>query len=333
MEKKTSSKTIDALLGEPELSSLVELQKFISDELGSPGGATDFSRSFRPLTDGLGLESPDPKKKIDPPKPTRPFSERRDTGRLDDLFSTDPIPAKPMETPSTLGNDRDPMLKAFQNLPESTPAPRTPTATPPPPPTAPEQISPLEQVAASRLITSVRPPEAPALSNDPEVIRHLNPEPTLPPPSLPKADFSRRFLAAVLDHVFIWTLFSVLVILTGMVLEGLGPAQLSTWFFTSFSNPKFVRIIALEFSVLWLTYLVMAVGVLDMTFGMWVWGLRLNYPNVKEGEWLTLRKCTRLVMSFLFYPIPVLAPLLFIRSKGRNLVDWISGSTVYRFAH
>ncbi len=326
MEKKPASKTIDALLGEPELSSLVELQKFISDELGAPGASADFSRSFRPLTDGLGLESPDPKKKLDPPKPTRPFSERRES-RLDDIFSTDPLPPKPkLETMSALGNDRDPMLKAFQDLPQTT------RSNPPAMPNS-EEISPLEKVAASRLISSVRPPEQPVLSNDPEVVRHLNPEPTTPPPELPRADFSRRFLAAVLDHVFVWTLFAALIIVTGIVLEGLNPAQLSSWFFTSFANPKFIRVIALEFSVLWLTYLVMSIGVLDMTFGMWVWGLRLNYPNVAEGEWMTLRKCVRLVTSFLFYPIPLLAPLLFVRRKGRNLVDWLSGSTVYRFSH
>src|SRR5688572_27017686 len=109
--KKPSSNTIDALLGEPELSSLVELQKFLSEELASSGKAPDFSRSFRPLTDGLGLESPDPAKKVVPPAPTRPFSERGGReSKLDGIFTTDPIPAP------------DPMVKAFEAL-DTTPVP------------------------------------------------------------------------------------------------------------------------------------------------------------------------------------------------------------------
>ncbi len=321
--KKPSSKTIDALLGEPELSSLVDLQKFIADELGTANSSPDFGRSFRPLTDGLGLESPDPTKR---PQPT-PFEKvtlERKESRLDDLFSTDPLPQKN-------GATKDSLVQAFQKMPDA------------PPPLPKERgvretltndiITPTEAVAAARLMNSVRPAEQPVVSLNPEVMRSLSSDLATPPPELPKPTISRRFMASLLDQVFVWTLFAGLIILTGVVLEGLSPAALSQWFFSSFSNPKFVRIMALEFSVIWLTYLVMSIGVLDMTFGMWVWGLRLAYPGAKEGEWLTVRKCIRLVTSFLFYPIPLLAPLLLIRTKGRNLVDLISKTQVYRFAN
>src|SRR3954447_24705680 len=108
--KKPSSKTIDALLGEPELSSLVDLQKFIADELGTSSTSPDFGRSFRPLTDGLGLESPDPAKN---PKPT-PIDSR-----LNDLFSTDPLPPKKAET---VPAPKDPLVQAFQKISDAPPA-------------------------------------------------------------------------------------------------------------------------------------------------------------------------------------------------------------------
>ncbi len=321
--------TIDALLGEPELLSLVELQKFIADELGTPGDMPDFSRSFRPLTDGLGLESPDPAKRPKISKQESLAAEKRES-RLDDLFSMDPIEANAKR-------GKDALVQAFQQLPDSPPLISFKTTKIPPLPKTQseieDEISPTEAVAANRLLGSMRPAEPPVVSHNPEVIRDLSPHMLTPPPELPQPTFSRRFLAGLLDHIFVWTLFAGLIIITGVVLEGLSPSGLSRWFFSSFSNPKFIRIIALEFSVIWLTYLVMGIGVLDMTFGMWVWGLRLTYPNAKEGEWLTVRKCLRLVISFLFYPIPVLTPLLFLRSKGRNLVDMLSGTAVYRFAN
>lgn len=319
--KKPASKTIDALLGEPELSSLVELQKFIADELGTSSTSSDFGRSFRPLTDGLGLESPDPSKH---PKPT-PID-----ARLNDFFSTDPLPAK--KTAETAPPPKDPLVQAFQKMPDAPPPlPVNKTAALFEKP-ASDEISPTESVAAARLMTSVKPPEQPVVSENPETVRELSDELTTPPPELPRATLGRRFMAALLDQIFVWTLFAALVILTGVVLEGLSPSALSQWFFSSFSNAKFLRVMALEFSVIWLTYLVFSIGVLDMTFGMWVWGLRLSYPGAKEGEWLTARRCVRLVTSFLVYPIPVLTPFLFIRNKGRNLVDMLSGTTVYRFA-
>lgn len=330
--KKPSSKTIDALLGEPELSSLLELQKFIADELGTSNSSPDFAKSFRPLTDGLGLESPDPAKRPTPTAFERETRERKES-RLDGLFSTDPIPEKKA---AALSAGKEALIQAFKKIPDSPPPlpknkffenPITPETE-----DANDAITPTEAVAANLLMSSVKPAEQPVVSNNPQTVRDLSPDLTTPPPELPKPTMSRRFMASLLDQVFVWTLFAALIILTGVVLEGLSPANLSQWFFSSFSNPKFLRIMALEFSVIWLTYLVMSIGVLDMTFGMWVWGLRLAYPGAREGEWLTVRKCVRLVTSFLFYPIPMLTPLLFIRKKGRNLVDLISGTQVYRFA-
>ena len=60
---------------EAELMTLVELQKFLADELASSDSSATFQRSFLPLTDGLGLESPRAREAVfapPPPKPTKP---------------------------------------------------------------------------------------------------------------------------------------------------------------------------------------------------------------------------------------------------------------------
>ena len=49
--------------------SLVELQKFLAEELAEVEPQGTFARSFTPLTDGLGLESP---KRKEPPVQAKP---------------------------------------------------------------------------------------------------------------------------------------------------------------------------------------------------------------------------------------------------------------------
>jgi hypothetical protein len=53
------------------------------------------------------------------------------------------------------------------------------------------------------------------------------------------------------------------------------------------TNPFYVRIAIFEFSVLWLTYLAVGIGIFDRTFGMWVWGLHVQYgANSQDSVFL-----------------------------------------------
>jgi hypothetical protein len=63
-----------------------------------------------------------------------------------------------------------------------------------------------------------------------------------------------------------------------------------------------------------------------MTFGMWVWGLRVNYGDHRRF-W---KKLARVVSGLFFYPAIVPTVLLAIRRDGRHLIDGLTQSSVYR---
>jgi uncharacterized RDD family membrane protein YckC len=255
---------------EMDLVSLLELREFIATELDPIGSHNQLDRALKPLTDGLGLDSPM-------------------------ISSTKPAPEAP---------------------PRSAIAPQVyeePAPTPPPVPTAPR-----EKVLAD-IISSESANEV-VYSDD-----QLEP---VPPPPLPgQATFFRRMMAGLLDEVFAISLF---LIAFGVTLRTLNNgAGITLESIRSVESSILIQFAILEYSMIWLAYFTIGVGVLDSTFGMWVWGLRLNYPQERLGG-VILRKGLRIVFSLLFFaPIaPVL--LLAFRSKGRNLLDLLSGMTVYR---
>jgi uncharacterized RDD family membrane protein YckC len=145
---------------------------------------------------------------------------------------------------------------------------------------------------------------------------------------MPKASLWRRAFAAFVDEVFVLTLFSLALLMTLHLSTGMS-AQLSGEPWSKLQDSQFLRFAALEFTTLWLGYFAIGLGLLDMTFGMWVWGLRVSFGRDSEDSKF-LAKLLRIVGSFVFYAPVVPLILLTLRRKGRNVLDAISGTWVYR---
>jgi uncharacterized RDD family membrane protein YckC len=254
--------------GTPDLVALLELRELVASELDELSGNDYLQRSFRPLTDGLGLESPQmPEFVRQAPRPAAPRVEKT-------------APVEPVE----VRRSTSPLANAIEN---SVPV----------------------------------PVERPA----PVVVA---PAPTVQPPPMPKASFYRRLFSAVMDEIFVLSLFLLALGLTLRLLSGGG----FNWTFASirnFQNSAFVRFAIMEFSTLWLSYFAVCVGILDMTFGMWVWGLRITYGK-GDHEPRALRKIMRILLSFLFYAPVFPLLLLAVQRKGRNLLDLLSRTSLYR---
>lgn len=250
-----------------DLEGLAELQQYLTSVLPEEA-AGDFRQSFKPITDGLGLESPK---------------------RMEAIFTppTTPVPAKPqVEAPKAAPLVSKPSVETPSRIAQALTAESETKAT--------EKIS--------------------------EVLKAA-------PPPLPRPGLFRRLSAVFLDQVFAITLWAIALVITANAMNGF-ETGFSARIVEDFANPTFVRFAALEFAGVWLAYLTICLGVLNLTFGMWVWGIRISY-GPKEEEKYSLRKIMRIFWSFLFYA-PI-APLLIlaVRIHGRNLLDVLSGSSVY----
>lgn len=210
----------------------------------------------RPITHGLGLESPAQKKVVN--EPAQP-----------------PKPKTDVHTPRRV-------------------------ATPTPPPVPKHDLTPLISTVTQETVT---------------------------PPPLPPVSWIKRASSLFLDQVFVQTLWVIALVITSNIFSGF-ETGLSSGVFRGFSEPLFFRFAVLEFAAIWLAYLAISLGVFNMTFGMWVWGIRISYGNQKDENY-GLRKLMRILWSFAFYaPIfPSLA--LIFRKNDRNLVDALSGSNLY----
>ncbi len=147
------------------------------------------------------------------------------------------------------------------------------------------------------------------------------------PPPIPAASAFRRGLAGLLDAFFVMGLWCVGLVITSQILS-VHQGTIVERLVADFSTPVFVRYAVLEYLALWLAYFALSLGVLDMSFGMWVWGLRVSYGQDGVRPWA--RKGLRILLSFLFYApfFPVL--LLPLRLRGRNLLDALSTTRLYR---
>lgn len=194
--------------------------------------------------------------------------------------------------------------------------------------TPPKKVAPPESPkkapsAVSQVLGAVQnaPQTPPPLPMQAEVsVKNL-------PPALPQATVFRRILAGFLDIFFVFTLWGLALATTLKFLTGsfLGVAENHI---TMLQNPQFLRFAVLEFFALWLSYLALGIGTMDMTFGMWIWGLRVSYG--KNTSTLS-KKFRRVVFSFLFYALGIpLLLLLWVGRKGRNLLDILSGTQLYR---
>ncbi len=340
MDKETKKPTDnEALPHEHELMTLVELQKFLAEELASVDGDTSFNRAFMPLTDGLGLispvkkEAPAPAKPVPPPPSPRP--PRKTAPPTVEIFDTDPLPpvmtnlvgeeqeeretkaesAKARTHVTFFTEEKSAEAKQLEAYVE-----RKRQAE------EDDEILPTERLAAKGLAAAIEGP-VPA-----EQVRSASvaeaPARIVQPPSIPAPTFMKRFLAGLLDEIFVLTIWLIALAITSNALS-IGGADMSAGFLKNFSNPMFLRFAALEFATVWLAYLAIGLGVLDMTFGMWVWGMRLRYNAGADGDGRFLRKVTRIVLTFFFFAPVFPLTLLSLRIKGKNLLDLLSGTGVY----
>ena len=174
--------------------------------------------------------------------------------------------------------------------------------------------------------------EVEQVSSSPEVVSHVEElfsesAKELIPPPLPQPSFFRRIMTPLIDELFVLMFWAIAVLITSNVLTGFS-IGLSNKVFKEFSNPLFVRFAILEFATIWLAYFMVCLGIIDRTFGMWVWGLRVSYGTSTEGNY-ALRKMMRVIWSFIFYAPIVPLFLLLFRRRGRNLLDTLSGTNVY----
>lgn len=233
--------------------SLKEYQAFLGEILGE--SAEEHLKAIRPLTSGLGLESP---AKSTP--------------------SPEAIPQKPQ---------------------------------------APSRRRTLEDKPIQRVPPPIPKPEP--LTEEPQV--------TSPPPPLPSVSLIKRASSAFLDQVFVQALWLIALVITSNIFSGF-ETGLSAGVFRNLSEPLFFRFAILEFAALWLGYLALSLGIFGMTFGMWVWGIRISYGDPRDENY-GLRKLMRILWSFMFYA-PVLPSLLLVfRKNDKNLVDALSGSNLF----
>lgn len=249
----------------PEHGTLFELQDFLESEVkdASPGA---FYRSFVPLTDGLGLESPK--------HPTPSFEQR--------------ITPIEIESPTI-----------------------------PPPPKRMDVNALFDDVA---LIPKHEPTPKAGLASVIEEIQVL-------PPPLPTPTAMRRFFATLVDQLFVWTLFAIAIVITSNMSSGFA-SGFSTALIQDFLKPELLRFAVMEYAAVWVCYFTICAGLLNMTFGMWVWGIRISFGEKTDPNYWMCRMM-RVVWSVVFFA-PV-APLLLLafRRKSRNLLDVLSGSNLY----
>lgn len=268
---------------ESELGGILELQELFAQELGEASDQLNLSRSFMPLTNGLGLESP--KKKEVPPIAAK-------------------LSRKLVEVAATeLGKTIEP--------PDVWEITRT------------RVLSDEKKAQAGVEASTVAVEEAKLKSA-------IEPNTSITPPPVPRTGLWRRGLAAFVDELFVLSCFSVILVITANLLTN-SKNYFSLAALANVHQPVFFRYALMEFSALWLSYFAICLGILDMTFGMWVWGIRVGYAD-QEGnvDSKTLKKMTRILLSFFFFAPMAPLILLFVRIRGKNLLDGLSKTHLYR---
>lgn len=191
-------------------------------------------------------------------------------------------------------------------------------------------------VSAPKRVASPKPTPTPAPAPK------LTPKPVFAPPPMPKQDLSplvsappalpsvslvKRAASLFLDQVFVQTLWIVALVITSNLFSGF-ETGLSSGVFRGLSEPLFFRFAVLEFATIWLAYLAISLGIFNMTFGMWVWGIRISYGNQKDENY-GLRKLMRILWSFAFYAPLIPSLVLVFKKNDRNVLDALSGSNLY----
>jgi len=289
-------------------SSHEDFSQFLNEQLGTKDSAEDRSKTFFPITNGLGLSSPERQSPLPPirfrppPKENEPLFH--DPPEKKTIRSRSPSIIKKF---STFKNKK----KKKKKNKEAPPLSRQARVI-----TPPRLPSPVAHTQKMFLRTRTPPP----LSTRPIKI--------LPPP-VPHPTLPQRIIAAVFDEVFVLSLWGTIMLITVRLVTGNYLSFLSEQS-SLFNNSIFINFAIAEFIALWICYLSVGIGVLNMTFGMWVWGIRVGFVGYgKENE--SNRKFLRVLLSFLFYaPIAPLVFLLFRNRQKRNLLDTLSGTMLYR---
>lgn len=290
-----------------DYSAVFELQDFLEKEVkdASPGA---FYRSFVPLTDGLGLESPTHPPESDPTAVSPASPSFKGTARAEKEERKQEMSFL-FEQPLGMSDSVNPKVSSMiRSEPE-----RSGVA-----------VGDILQVEGS--LSSVMRSPSVAEQRESTVEQRAEKNAELPPP-IPQPSSWRRLLAALIDQLFVFTFWAIAIVITSNVYNGF-TGGLTAHILKDFSNPVFLRFALLEFGAIWLCYFAICVGVLDLTFGMWVWNLRVSFGNKDETNYW-LRKLMRVVWSFFFFAPVVTTFLLTIRRKGRNLLDLLSGTHLY----
>lgn len=260
---------VDGLFTQGDLTTLVDLQKFLAEELvqGAESGV-DLSRAFTPLTDGLGIHHTGKPAAAGATKAGQSAFASHPAAPAVTEFRSATAPAAPPRSTARLFADEEALVQPFED-------------------------------STSEFVETT-------------------------PPPVPSATLGRRFMAGIVDQGFVvvaWLL--ALAITSNAVATG---GDVGARFLKEFADPVFLRSAGLEFGMIWIGYLILSFGFLDMTFGMWVWGLRVNYGETGRF-W---KRLARVILSAFFYPAIVPTVLLALRREGRTLIDSLTQSTVYR---
>lgn len=275
-----------------------ELKKIIEEELGELDKWDDYAQAFQPLTDGLGLESPRKKETVFSPPPAAQAAPAPSASE-EKLEQVKRIQEKVLEIRARVDKDADQPEQVVLS-PESAAVP-------------PATFAAVMQEPPAKEATPLEVPEALRI---------------LPPPGKSPSIF-RRTCAALIDQAFVLTLLAIALLITLKIQTGTFTGE-GTAFETMLEEPKFIRYAVLEFTAIWLAYLMFCIGVLDMTFGMWVWGIRVGYMTKSKRTWV-VRKVLRTVLSFVFYaPVLPLVFLMIAGKRGRTLLEALSGTMVYQ---
>jgi|GEM_PF-1388613 len=310
-------KVSSPLLGDAEqdLMSLVDLQRFLAEELAdSVDITTDFSRSFTPLTDGLGIHS----MKIRPAEPLQRFPS--ELPRILQQESPErPEPESPIEeflhesvnAPINRSETSRPSQPVRRFVDESAVEEEFDNDT-----QAPAASFRVKEQRLRRALGDIENQALPELEN----AKTFN-----EPPPLPKASLLRRTMSAIMDQVFVWTLAILSVVFVTNVLSS-DSTLFSAKMVKELVQPAFVKYIVAGFAALWLAYLTLTIGILEATFGMWIWGMRIHYG----GEQRFTKKFARVGLSLLCQVAILPGLLMVFQRDGKNLIDKLSGSQVLR---
>lgn len=140
--------------------------------------------------------------------------------------------------------------------------------------------------------------------------------PSSKPPPVPSAGTFRRGFAGIFDLIFLVALSTLIIFISSRVT---GKAA-------ELTSSAFLKFALLEYATIAFCYFAIGIGILDVTLGMWVWGLRVAYGQ--DGK--VLKKIARVFLSLVFFGPVVPSLLLIVRINGKNLLDALSGTSLYR---